>query len=128
MTYVPSPPIIREGERTEEEQARYNLALNRWLQNMVFAAYRISFRDIDGGVGNDKKAHNVDGVWVSYTSNATADTEDTVPHKLDRTPVGIFVGIPDKSAVIYDSGTAWTSTNIYLKASAATVQVNIFVF
>jgi hypothetical protein len=62
-------------------------------------------------------------------SNGTANTEDTVTHTLGRIPVGIWVGIPDKSAVIYaDNEAAWSTTNIRLKASAATVTVRILVF
>lgn len=129
MTYVPNPPIIREyAGATREEQARYDLALRKWLDGITFAASRISFRNSVGTVATGTKGHNVDGIWFKYTSNGTANTEDTIAHGLGRTPLGIFTGMTDKDAVIYDSGTAWTSTNIFLKSTAVTTVVNIFIF
>lgn len=100
----------------------------QFMRELLQMAFVLTFLDSDGGTSDGRKAHNFDAVWVAYTSNATANTEDTVAHNLGRTPVGALIGLPDKSATIYDSGTTWTSTNIYLKSSAATTVVNILVF
>jgi len=101
---------------------------NQFLRDIRQMAFLLTFLDKNGGVADGLKAYNFDAVWVAYTSNGSADTEDTVAHKLDRIPNGVWAGMPDKAAVIYDSGTAWTSTNIFLKADAATVVVNLLVF
>ena len=125
MTLVPRSPDIRQEDLNT---GRAKVALMRWFQEMTFAARNMSFLDQAGTIATDSKPHNFDGIWVVYVSNGTADTEDTVAHGLGRIPVGILTGISDKSAVVYDSGTAWTSTNVFLKASATTVTTNVLLF
>lgn len=71
---------------------------------------------------------NIDWAEVSYASNGAPDTEDTVPHTLGRIPTRFIVTSQDKAGSVYVSGTAFTATNIYLKTSAATVAVKLFVF
>jgi hypothetical protein len=71
---------------------------------------------------------NQDAEITSYTTNGVADTEDTVAHTLKRVPTGFLVLNTDKAAVVYDSGTAWTATNIYLKCSVATTAVKVMIF
>lgn len=65
---------------------------------------------------------------VSYTSNAIANTEDTVAHDLKRVPLGFIVYSQDKAGVVYWSGTAHTATNLFLKNSVATVATKLIVF
>lgn len=71
---------------------------------------------------------NVDCRLLSFTSSATPDAENTVAHTLGKIPTGFIVYYLDKGAVVYDSGTAWTSSNIYLKVNTATVAVKIIIF
>lgn len=71
---------------------------------------------------------NLDCQIISYTSNVSANTEDTVSHTLKRVPVGFFVVNLNKSATLYDGGTAWTSTAVYLKSSASSTTAKIIVF
>jgi len=71
---------------------------------------------------------NVDCQLVSFTSNAVADTEDTVAHGLGKIPTGYFVYSRDKAGVLYDGGTSWTSSNIYVKCNVASVAFKIIVF
>jgi len=71
---------------------------------------------------------NFDCQLVSYTSNGSADTEDTVAHGLGKVPTGYIVYSRDKAAIVYDSGTAFTATNIYLKCNVATVALKLIVF
>jgi len=71
---------------------------------------------------------NVDCAFVSFTSNATPDTEDTVAHGLGRVPTGYLVYSRDKAGVLYDSGTAFTASNIYLKCNVASVAFKLIVF
>ena len=108
---------------------RQKHALQEFMKAMLDMSFRLTFLNKDGAITGGTRSYNLDAVWVAYVSNGTANTEDTVTHNLGRTPVGIWVGIPDKSAVIYaDNEAAWTSTTIRLKASATTVTVNILVF
>lgn len=80
---------------------------------------------INGGI---RISDNVNAQTKSYVTNGSANTEDEVAHTLKRVPVGFFLVKSDKAASLYDSGTAWTATKIYLKASAATVAATIVIF
>jgi len=70
-------------------------------------------------------ADNVDAAVVSYTSNATPNTEDTVAHTLGKIPTYFIVGDIDKGGVVYRSGTAFTKTNIYVKCSVASAAIKL---
>lgn len=113
---------------TDFNDPRQKFLMQLFMKEMLDMAFRLSFKAKDGTIGGGKRPYNLDAVWVAYVSNGTANTEDTVAHNLGRAPVGFWVGLPDKSAVVYAGGTAHTSTNIFLKASAATVTVNLLVF
>lgn len=63
---------------------------------------------------------------ISTTSDTgNANTEFAVAHTMKTTPTGFIVINIDKAGIVYDSGTAWTATNIYLKCSAANAEVKI---
>ena len=114
---------------TNFNDPRQKFLMQQFMKDLLDMAYRLSFKARDGTIGGGKRPYNFDAVWVAYVSNGTANTEDTVTHNLGRIPVGIWVGIPDVSAAIYaDNQAAWTTTTVRLKASAATVTVNILLF
>lgn len=71
---------------------------------------------------------NVDAQTISYTSNAIADTEDTVAHTLKREPTGFIVVDTDKAGIVYRGGTAFTTTDIYLKCSTASTALKVLIF
>jgi len=78
-------------------------------------------------------SENFDGVFVTFTSNAIADTEDTITHDLGKSPaVGnshrFIVVKSDKGAVLYNGGTADSETTINLKSTVASTTFTIFVF
>ncbi len=79
------------------------------------------------GAGNDgSNGENIDGQWQVISDTGTINTEFSVSHSLGSIPVGYLVTKINKGGVIYDSGTAWTSTTIYLKCSAANATVSLF--
>src|SRR3990167_9512567 len=61
-------------------------------------------------------------------TTAGADTEVEVAHTLKRIPAGYIVYSRDKGGVVYDSGTAFTTTNIYIKCSTATTALKLIIF
>ncbi len=71
---------------------------------------------------------NFDGVFVTFTSSATPDAENTVTHTLGKIPTGFIVTNINKASVVYANGTAWTAANIYLKVNVASTAITIFVF
>lgn len=68
------------------------------------------------------------GTTVSYTTNATANTEDTVKHNLGYKPNGFIVIQNGDGGVVYNGATAWDETNISLECTTASNAVTILVF
>jgi hypothetical protein len=92
------------------------------LKNLfLWSNARVRFGD--GGNGNSE---NMAGEFRTVSDTGSADTEFTVSHTLGATPIGFLVVNIDKGGVVYDSGTSWTSSNIYLKCSAANAAVTLF--
>lgn len=71
---------------------------------------------------------NIDAVSVSFTSNLVPDTQDTITHTLGRVPIGFIVTSLDRAATVYASGTAFTSTQIFLRTNVASAAVRLIVF
>ncbi len=71
---------------------------------------------------------NLGGNVVTYTTNATAGTQDVVAHGLPYTPRGFLVINKSAAVDLYDGGTTWNTTSIYLKATVASVNVTVIVF
>lgn len=69
---------------------------------------------------------NIQGQFLTYTTNATPNTEDTIPHNLGSIPIGYIVVKQNKAGSIYDSGTAWNLNNLYLKSNTASILVTLF--
>lgn len=86
---------------------------------------RVSFgTGVDGVSGQ-----NIEGEWQTYTSNAVANTEDTIAHTVGSVPLGYIVVSQSKAGDIYQqagTGTAWTSSSIYVKCSVASVAFLLF--
>lgn len=72
-------------------------------------------------------ADNIDGAWATGTTPGVANTEFAVTHNLNRIPNGFDVKRMDKAARFYDSGTAWTKTQIFLKCDVVTVKYTLFI-
>ena len=120
MLVFNEPIPIAEG--TENAEFHYN----EQLRQLFNAALNLQFTN--GTITNNAKAGNFNARWQVFTSNGTANTEDTIAHLLGRVPVGVLASLPDKAAVLYKGTTAWTSTNIYVKTSVATVAWNVMIF
>ena len=117
MNIVKTLVTVRRKKKEEDN------SLGNDLNNITLALQgNIRFGDaVDGETGE-----NISGVWATYTSNAVADTEDAVSHSLGAIPTGFLVTNIDKGGVVYDSGTSWTDTTIYLKCSVASASVTLF--
>lgn len=72
-------------------------------------------------------ADNFDAVFVTYTSNATPNTEDTVAHTLGKVPTGYIPVLKDKAGDFYNTS-ALTKTNLLIKCSVASVTTTLLVF
>lgn len=100
-------------------------------QNMVQMAER-NARVLDGNVtfgsttGNSDPEQNMECSKASGTTPGVANTEFSVAHVLGRVPITFF-GHINKSGFLYASGTAWTTTNIYLKCSAVSAGYSVVI-
>lgn len=79
------------------------------------------------GAGTDGSGgENMAGQWQVVADTGSVNTEFSVTHTLGSVPVGYLVIRINKAGVIYDSGTTWTSSTIYLKCSVANATVTLF--
>ena len=115
---IPVPPDAENAQYVYYDQ----------LRQLFLASKTLRFTSLKGSITHNEKAGNFDAIWVVFTSNGTANTEDAVSHNLKRVPVGFLQSVPNKAAQIYPSGTAWTSSIIYVKTSVATVTWNLLLF
>lgn len=93
----------------------------------LFTAMQGRIRFGSGGDGD--RGENIHGEFQEFTSHATANTEFSVSHGLGSVPVGYLILGQDKSGSLYqldDTGTAWTSSAIYLKCSVSSVTFLVF--
>lgn len=89
------------------------------------AGYFVQLSDLlNGGVRFDENINN--NILTINSSNA--NEEVVVAHTLKRVPVGFNVICIDKAGRVYDSGTTWTTTNIYLKCDTADCVIKVMVF
>ena len=113
---------------TDPSNERQQFLLRQVLEEMGDMLFKLTFLNIDGAAANGTKCYNFDAAWVSYVSNATPNTEDTVAHNLGRIPLGRIVMTADKAGSVFDGATTFTSTNIFLQSDVATLTVNLVVF
>lgn len=78
-----------------------------------------------GGVNNPGNANNT---HVALNQVVAANVEFAVIHNLGRVPTGVHIVRTVQSGLfLYDSGTAWTTTKIFLKSNivnpVATLQI-----
>ena len=73
------------------------------------------------------KCRNFDGTVIHITAG-TADTEFSVSHECSFTPLEAFVARRGGNSDLYKSGTAWTDTLAYFKASASNAQFWVIFF
>lgn len=88
----------------------------------LFSQGRVRF----GGGGDGDRGENISGEFQVYTSNALANTEDTITHGLGSVPIGYIVIKQDKGSNVYDSGTAWTTSSVFLKQTGTSVTTTLF--
>jgi len=99
----------------------------RWLLKLYSALFsgKIDFRDGNNSITDGNNSVNIKGQWQVITDTGSANTEFSVSHTLGQTPLGIIQIYSDKAGIVYDSGTAWTDTTIYLKYPSANSSIKI---
>ena len=104
-----------------DDKNSFEVALQQELQSFSMELSQI----INKGL---KFSDNFNAEILTVADSGNADTELSVAHTLKRAPIGFIVLKINKAGQVYDSGTAWTDTAIYLKCSAANAAISILVF
>ena len=112
---------IRTKLKTPREETEFDKSLTQEL----LSAWRELSVLLNGGL---KFSDNFDAQIITVADTGTANAENTIAHTLKRVPTGFLVLNINKAGVMYDSGTAWTASAIYLKCSVANATVKILVF
>ena len=109
-----------------EEIEKHLVEVDNDLTKLFLATQgRIRF----GGGGDGDRGENLSGEFHQFTTSATPDAENTIGHGIGAVPIGYIILGQDKAGSLYQlaaTGTAWTSTNIYLKCSVASVTFLVF--
>lgn len=105
---------------------KYKTDLDSDIKNLVLLTQgRIRFGDGTDGYSGE----NIAGQFQQFTSHASADTEFAVAHTLGAVPVGFIMLWQDKAGSLYQgpaTGTAWTTSNVYLKCNVTSLTAKIF--
>lgn len=124
-------PSFSEIDHNRRSQEMVKDPMYLWVIKRIDGVWR-AIRNIttalNGGLGfgDGTSIDNIAGKWVEYTTNAIANTEDAVTHDLGVIPAGFIVMVPPVSGVVNKGTTAWTTTTIYLKCSAADQTATLF--
>lgn len=103
----------------EDEKFRQKLA-------EVLFKYSMKLSDIiNGDIRIDE---NLNAETLTISDSGGANTENTVAHTLKRIPVGFMVVNIDKAGIVYDSGTSWTASNLYVKCNVANAAIKLLVY
>ena len=122
MEIVKKNAVVKDFDNIKQVSDYVNL-----LDDDITALFSLSQSRIRFGAGTDgSRGENISGEWQVVADTGGADTEFAVAHTIGSVPIGFIVTNIDKGAVIYDSGTAWTSSNIYLKSTVANSAVTLF--
>lgn len=112
---------IRKRLKTTKPETDFDVSLEQelhsgWLELATLLNKGLSFID------------NFNAVTVTVADTGVANTEFSFAHGLKRIPTGYLVIRRNKAGVVYDSGTTWTVSTIYLKCSVANVSITVIVF
>jgi len=84
---------------------------------------------IEFGIGTKQENMAIGFATITNAGGYSANTKITVSHSLSKVPIGYIVINQSVAGSLYDDGTAWTNTKIYLKfnvAGAATIKIMVF--
>lgn len=83
-----------------------------------------------GAMSNTNFIHvpgNVNNTHVGIQFPAVANTELAITHNLNKIPTG-FITVRTGNVIIYDSGTTWTTTQIFLKCNTANAAAILMIY
>jgi len=96
---------------------------------MLRSVYQNLVNVINGnlGFGDGTNADNINGVWINVVAPVAPNTDFTVTHNLGRLPVGYWPMQKDRACDVYTGSVAATTTQLTLRATAASAVLRLFV-
>lgn len=89
--------------------------------------YKIFQRRISFGTTVDNKDQNIDGKMVDIADTGINNVEFSVTHNLGRVPLYFDIKYRNIAVNIFDSGTPWTTTKAFFKATLDHAHVRLFI-
>ncbi len=124
---MPQNPIVYSGDGVISapgpirltEDGKVGVEAIVQLNSLMSAIIRKINKGLSRGNGaNATLTGNLFGQFLEFVTPSVADTEFTVPHGLDYTPVGYNLANIDSKGYLYSSSIgSWSPTKIYLKCS-----------
>jgi len=111
--------------RIKTEIPEENNSFEKGLEKELLSYSQEIAQVINKGI---KFTDNFDAQIKTISDSGVADSENTVAHTLKRVPTGYLILKINKSGIVYDSGSTWTDTNIYLKCNSANAAITILIF
>lgn len=112
---------IRKRIKTVNPESEFDKSLEQELLSAWFELSEL----LNTGI---RFSDNFDANILTSSDTGAANTEFSLTHTLKRVPTGFIVINNNKAGVVYDSGTAWTVTTIYLKCDVANCNIKVLVF
>ena len=112
---------IRKRIKTAKPENNFEISLEQELLSFNQELAQI----INNGL---KFTDNFNADIVTVSDTGSANSENTVAHTLKRVPIGFLCISNNLAGVVYNSGTVFTTTNIYVKCSVANCTVKLLIF
>jgi len=99
----------------------------------ILSKLREVVKKLNGGLSfgsgvSSTQAGNFDGQWIEWFFKAAA-TPYTIPHGLERVPVGYKIMRRDKACIVYDASIGdWGTDDFFLQCDTANSTVALIVF
>lgn len=98
---------------------------DRALEQELFSAWPELATIINRGLNF---SDNFNCTISTVADTGAANTEFSIAHGLKRIPTGYLVIRRSAGGVVYDSGTTFTTANIYLKCTTANTTLTVIIF
>jgi len=95
----------------------------RWVED-IHQAFN---RNISFGTSVDSQDQNIQGKMVEILDSGTANSSITINHNLGYIPKFYDVKYISAATQVFDFGTPWTKTQIFLASTTAHVRLRVFV-
>src|SRR6266481_1003199 len=96
---------------------------------MLKTVYQNFIQVLNGniGFGDGTIPDNISGSWINVVAPVAPNTDFTVNHNLQRLPVGYWIMQKDRACDIYTGSVAATTTQLTLRATAASAVLRLFI-